>query len=764
MLHALTLAFRHLWRKKIYSFIILLSLTIGFSCANLMLSFLIAEANTDSFHVNIDRTFQLFSDDPFGGKNNLAYIPGSLTEYLVQNYPEAENVCQVSNMNGVALETEAGVFGDMMILSVDSSFFSFFSFPLSATANNIFTSSTIVLTREKAKILFGTEDVVGRLLTFKTSDTSRVVTVSGVVDEVPENSHLVFDALVHHSILTNKMGGGASYVLLNNAGQAKNLEANVNRDAARPTLVGPGKVNYFLKPLKGSYFQSANKMPYMKTRSEIFIPIGYVVCAIILFMASFNFISLFLLSLHGRKKETGIKKTLGISFNNLLQASIVEVVLYIIIAFAISVLFTYLLLPVFNTALSATLSFSYFSRLQVLLTIGCLVVLLGVIVVVTCVSQQWRVVPVSLMKNFSHNKVTFNTLLFTVQFIISITIAICASTIVRQMYYLEHEPLGFNRHIIQLQSPDKTLSSSLSVLKQNLLQIPDIGDVTVCSGNPISGNSIVRYDLSSGEYYTPFVFSGDADFMKTLNLTLIEGQPLAENVHGKLVNEKLVHEFNIVHPVGATIPGTEDKIIGVVKDFTCVSFKEVVPPVIISFESRAQRVLIDYDGKDLSALIPMIQVAWNKIFPGYIFTYQVIQQDLLKKYKSETFFYKIIVAFSIATVIVSCFGLFGLSWAVSQSRVKEIGIRKVLGATTNDVLKLLANTFLKRIVLAFLIAAPVGYFLMDKWLQNFVNRIPLDVWIFAVSALLVLITACATLSLQTIKAALTNPVDELRNE
>jgi putative ABC transport system permease protein len=765
VLHSLVLALRHLWRRRVYTFIILLSLTIGFTCTNLMISFLIGEENTDSFHVNKQRIFQLFSNDPFGGKNDLAYVPSTFAGYLTDNYSSVENVCQVGNLNGAVLETGIGEFNDMIILSVDSSFFSFFSFPVIAgDAANALRPSTILISEEKARILFGPGDVVGKTLTLKTLDTSRLVTVAGVISKGSENSHLVFDALIHHSVLGNKFGGGASYVLLNNSLQAKSLESDINHDVARPTLVGPGKVDYLLKPLTDSYFQPSNKMAYVRNTSRMFMNVGYVVCAIIMFMASFNFINLFILSIQGRAQETGIKRTLGISFGDLIKASFIEVVLYVSIAFVSSLLVTYLVIPDFNSTLNSNLTFSYLSRPQVLAAMGGVVFCLAFVVVLVCVSHQWRTRPVSLMKNFSNDKVRFSRLLFTIQFVISITLAICSITIIRQMDYLEHEPLGFNRNMLQLQSPDKGSSSQLPVLKQELLRIPAIQHVTVCSGNPVSGNSIVRYDLDNGEFYTPFVFSGDEDLARTLHLTLVAGKFPTESVHGNVVNEKLVRQLNIVHPIGATIPGTDAKIVGVVKDFTCVSFKEEIPPVIISFESKAQRLLIDYSEAELSTVIPMVRRAWSEIYPGSPFSYQVIQQDLLKKYKSESFFYRIVVTFSITSMVITCFGLFGLSWAVSQSRVKEIGIRKVLGATMKDILALLSFTFLKRIMLAFVIAAPLGYLLMEKWLQSFVNRTGLNGWIFVASALVVIVISFVTLSFQTVKAALTNPVDELRRE
>jgi putative ABC transport system permease protein len=371
--------------------------------------------------------------------------------------------------------------------------------------------------------------------------------------------------------------------------------------------------------------------------------------------------------------------------------------------------------------------------------------------------------PISLMTKGS-SKVRFNKLLFTIQFVISITLAICSVTLIQQMNYLENAPLGFNRHTIQINSPDQNSLEILPVLKQKIAQLPDVNNVTVSDGNPIFGNMIVRYDLDNEQFYNPYLFGGDDDYFKTLGLKLVEGELPSETNTGKVVNQKLVQQFNLKNPIGEQVPGTKDIIIGVVEDFTCSSFKQEIPPVIISYSKNGQALLIDYQGNDLARLLPQIQTEWKNVFPEDFFTYRIIQEELMKKYKEDTFFYKIIITFSIISMILSCFGLFALSWAVIQSRIKEIGIRKVLGATPLDILNLLTLTFTKRIIIAFVIAAPVGYYLMNQWLTRFANKIELNVWIFCISGLMVTLVAFVTLSLQTVKATMTNPVDEIRNE
>ncbi|HCZ36059.1 MAG TPA: hypothetical protein DHV26_09055, partial [Cytophagales bacterium] len=311
---------------------------------------------------------------------------------------------------------------------------------------------------------------------------------------------------------------------------------------------------------------------------------------------------------------------------------------------------------------------------------------------------------------------------------------------------------------------DRKFTEGMSLLKNKVAQLQDVNHVTLSGGNPISGNWMARYDLEDNTFYSPYLFSGDEDFFSTLDLTLMAGQMPSETNTGKVVNETLIKQFDIKEPIGTLIPGTKDAIIGVVKDFTCGSFKQEIPPVIISYSRQGSSLLVDYKGNELARLIPQLEILWREVFPDYPFNQRIIQEDLMKKYKEDTFFYKIVITFSVMSMILSCFGLFALSWAVIQSRTKEMGIRKVLGATVVDISNLLTITFTKRIVLAFAVAAPVGYYVMNLWLARFANKIEIGVGIFISAAFIVTAIALFTLSLQTIKAAIANPVDELRTE
>lgn len=763
-LYNLKLIFRTLWRRRLYSIVILLSLALGFVCSNILISFLIYEVNTDSFHNKHERTFQIFSDDPFGSGGTIPYIPRTFVEYLGQNYPEVENSCVVSGLNNVIVHTEEEYFRNFSVLATDTSFFTLFDYPLlKGSTIRCLDPARIVLSRQMALTLFGHSDVVGRLISLSSGDSQNELSISAVLDEPVENSHMIFDALVHPSVFPEQSGGGATYALLKDKSSSWSIVRKVNSDSSRPDLLGQGNARYYFNPLSDSYFNTDNKQMFIKIRNPLVLTVGYSVCGLILFIASFNFISLLLLSTQERRKIVGVKKVLGIDRKGLLRFSFLETGVYIVLSFFVSIVITVYILPVFNEILDTSLSVRYLLNPEIMSLIAIVLFIIGVLSTWLSTSQQWSMSSIQLVARTS-TKRNFSRVLFTLQFVISITLVICSVTVIQQMKHIRNASLGFNRYIVQINSPGNTPTPSLHVFKQQVTQFPGVANATISNGNPIFGNVVVRYELEDNRYYTPYLLGGDEDYFKTMRLKLKDGQFPNETLDGKLVNETLVRYFNLQKPVGEFVPGTKDIIVGVVEDFTCRSFKEEIPPMIISYHKEGHALLVDYAGSDLSVLLPQIEQAWTQIFPDHPFGYQVLQDELMSKYKDDIFFHSIVVSFAVVSILLSCFGLFALSWSVIQSRTKELGIRKVLGATALDILNLLTLTFTKRILLAFLIAIPLGYLAMNEWLSRFVNRIEVDVWIFITAGIITTIGAVLTLGMQTIKAVFANPVDEIRSE
>jgi putative ABC transport system permease protein len=442
----------------------------------------------------------------------------------------------------------------------------------------------------------------------------------------------------------------------------------------------------------------------------------------------------------------------------------VEIGLYSLLSLVLTGLVIILVVPTFNSIFGSALSVEYFLRAGVLAQVAAILFISSLILVGIISHKQWQMKPVELVNN-KLAKIRFNQGLFTLQFAVSTILATCSITIVKQINHIETAPLGFSRNLIQLGAPGFQFSDRFPALKHRVLQLPDVNGVTITGGNPISANSIVRLELEDGSSYSPYLFVGDEDLVNTMQLELIEGTVPSPQNEGNLVNETMVRTFDLTHPIGKTTPGTEGKIVGIVRDFTIGSFREPVPPVIISsYKEEGKALLINYSGDDLKGLLAQLRSEWERVFPNDNFDYRIIQEDLLETHKEDIFLFRVVTLFSVVSIILSCFGLFALSWAMTQNRRREIGIRKVLGATTTDVLHLVTISFAKRIALAFAIAVPVGYYLMDKWLAGFITRINLGAEIFIMSAIIMTIISAVTLSLQTLQAVFTNPVQEIRKD
>jgi putative ABC transport system permease protein len=761
--HSFRLALRHFTRKRVYSTVIVLSLTVGFACTCLLVSFLIGEESADSFHSKKGRLFELASDDPFGDTGRLNYTTEMIGNYMM-TYPEVENICQLTVIFGSEAAIDDNI-TQLNTIGVDTSFFTLFDFPLASGSKEL-TPDGIIVTSAKANQLFGTTNVVGRMINLRTADSAKLVSITGVLGTPKEKSHIKFDAIVGHSVIEpfqDGFRGGVNYLLMREGADASLLASKVNSDTLRPTLMGQGKLAYYLEPIRKAYTSMWNRQPFMQTRSETFIWVGWIVCGLILFMAGFNFVNLFLLSMQERKKEAGIQKTLGISLWQTIRNAAAEGGLYIGISFLLSLTLAYSLIPVFNSVLGANIQMEYFSRLQVLALIGGLLLLIALIIIVASTVQQQKTLPVSMMRNVSA-KVKFSKLFFTLQFFVSITLCVCSFTIIGQMKFIETAPVGFNKNIMEVNSPRRESIARLADLKGKILEIPEVERVAQSAGNPISGNSVMIHEDDNGSKVNIYLFQGDNDLIKTLDLKLLEGRLEFQTPNDKIVNETFLKTFNIKDPIGAPVPGAprEARIIGVVKDFTCSSFKTAIPAATISYKEDTRNLLISYGKNDLNILLPKIRTAWNSIFPHESFEFRTIQQDLMKKYSEESLFFKIILAASITSMVISCFGLFALSWAVIRSRAKEMGIRKVLGASMANILGLLTISFAKRLLLAFALAAPVGYYLMTLWLERFVYKAPIDSRVFVFSGLVLALIAIATLGFQTFKASLSSPLDEIK--
>ncbi|MFC2126718.1 ABC transporter permease, partial [Bacteroidota bacterium] len=672
-------------------------MSIGFCVANVLIGFVVHETNTDNSLLNKHNIYRLVSDDPWERGQKVSFLSHNVVKYINDNFPEVESSCTMNTIrnNGISRMGDPNRFDDLTILGVDSTFFEIFDFPFyQGIAESALKHDNIILTKLTADILFGKNKLPDNELVLNIDTSSTELNVAGIL-ELPENSHLKFDALVDLRHFSSSQGG-ITYFLLSPYASGKHLESKLQASSDIPSVLGNGKIDYFLQPLESVYWDEDNSRSFSKSRNHVYIWICIGITILVLFLAGYNFLSLFIVSFQKRWKEFGLKKVLGATSPVLQLTVVIEAGSYILISFLLSVGFTYLFLPQFNSLVSTGLSLTYISTYKVISIISLILIIIVILVIFRISKLIFKINPLSLIGKRTNPKIRFNSILIGLQFSISSILLICAILMIRQITFISEKPLGFHRNILEVRSPAGYLSSELTILKQELITVPCIESISVCSGNPISDNMIARYDLEDGSFYTPYIYFGDEDHLKTLGIDLIEGEvPSSTNTDGRLVNQKFVELFDFDDPIGAGIPGEDEAYIsGVVQDFICSSLKQVVPPVMISYADNGFCLLAKVDMNKLSSLLPQVEKAWQSRFPDYPFKYLFIDSELDKKHAGDSVISKILIVSTLLSIFITCFGIFALAWGVSQDRSKEIGIRKVIGATSLNILSLLLKDYI----------------------------------------------------------------------
>ncbi len=770
----LKLVIRTLLKNKLNASVIILSLTIGLSFATILIAFILRETNTDSFHTQRQQIYRLMSNDPWESGEIMTFIINDASDYLQEYYSDVEKLCRVNELNrkGVIVNNGGEEFSETMVVAVDTNFFSLFDFELTQSASEeALHSEGIVLTHELADRIFGEKSPLGEVVYIQQDTVELALTVQGVLRDFPENSHWNFDALISRETSGQSSNGAVAYVLLKPNADANLLAEKVSQDAKMPFLIGEGEGTYSFQTLSDVYLDTSNQRSFTMVRDAMLIQVSWLIVALILFIASFNFINLFVVSLTGRKKELGVKKVLGASGSTLRWSVVVEVLFLLGIALSLSLLITLVLLPKFADIFRTTLNLSYLIHYQVIGGVIVMLVALGVLISIFLNRYVSRIQPVSLLKRNTATTFRFNRLLFISQFVVSIGIIICTAVIIRQMQYIKQKPLGFNRFVVEVVAPKRDLADKMPIIKQKLGQSSLVSKVSLASGNPINGNAIVHQALGDDQFYDPFLLSGDEDFISTLGLKLLEGKNISANQpEGKLVNEALVRQFQLENPIGAPLPGgrhsgePEQRIVGVVQDFNSVSLKKNIPPYIIGYNAAPNKILVDYQNQSLEEVLAVARDAWSGVFPDYPFKYSLLEDAWLSRHRDDFQMYRIVVAFAVVSIFITCFGLFALAWKMAQKRTKEIGIRKTLGASVFQIGQLLVWDFSKLILFAIVIASPIAYWIAQWWLEDFVFRVETSWWLFALAGGFTLLLAWFTMSVQTMRAARANPVDALRNE
>ena len=800
----LTVAFRNLVRHKVYSFINISGLAIGMTCCVLILIFARFELGYDAYHENADRIYRIAHERGTADGRIVpsATSPPPLAPVLRNEYPEV--VHAVRFVRGTSVIRYGNNRFRERLFFTDASVFDVFDFPLvkGDAQTALREPFSVILTEMTARKYFGHEDPLGKVLTFETPVVQHDYKVTGVIQEVPHNSHFRFGILASYESLHEDDGTSAilknwlsnpvlyTYLLLpqdcSPAELERKLPALIKKYMGEASAARGQVLRLFLQPLTSIHLYSHLNHEVEPNSDVVHVYLFAALACFVLLIACINFMNLSTARSARRAKEVGIRKVTGANRLQLIRQFLGESTLLAFIALLVAAALVEISLPLFSRLVDQPLAVDY-GNLSV--PFG----LVGVALITGIVAGSYPAFflsafqPAAVLKgtlNACSKTSRFRQVLVTVQFAISTTLIISMGIIYAQMDYVRNKSLGFEKaHVIALPIfRHRDLRSKYELVKAELLQSPDILSCAVSSDVPLRstpGFPLRRWPAhpegAPGELQVPG-YSVDQDFWETLGITLVAGRNFskgsaADETEAVIVNETAVRRFGWASSEEALGKGLvlrnrkRGTIIGVVKDFHVQSLYQQIEPLIFRISpSSCNNLLVRIRPNRSSSALDLLKREWETYVPSSPFEYAFLDEYFDRQYRTDERRGKMLGGFTVLAIFIACLGLFGLVSFAAEQRTKEIGIRKALGATASNIVLLLSKDFARPVILANVIAWPIAYYAMNNWLQNFAYRIDLGMGTFVLGGMLALAIALVTVSYQAIKAALANPVDALRYE
>ncbi|MBS1600759.1 MAG: ABC transporter permease [Bacteroidetes bacterium] len=810
---------RNLLKRKAFTLINLFGLATGMAVCLLLVLYIQNELGYDDFQERGDQIYRVALERKYPGRSAfLGKIPRSIGPAIKKEFPEVlENthVLQYSNDDKTKVTVGEKQFLEKEVLMADSNFFRVFTGKfLQGDGNTALQKpGTVVLTASTAKKYFGTvSDAMGKELKM---EFGQKYIVSGVCEDWPEKSHFGFTILATTSGENNMNNpeyiyfGPYDYVLLNKNASASALEAKlpqivdkyvagiVARSFGEPydKFVAEGNgYRYFLQPIKKIHLTSALEQELRPTVSMQTIILFGAIAAFILFLACVNFINLSTALSIERAREIGIRKTFGSRKRQLIGQFLLESILFGITSLLIALFLVYLLVPALNKIAGMELSFSYFLTPLSILSLLFFSIFIGIVAGIYPAFMLSSFDPIIVLKGrFKSNNrgIALRNGLVVFQFSISVILIICTIVVNNQMQYVLGDQLGFKKdHIISIDKAWKVSAENHGdqhrAFLDEISKISGVENASACDALPGDielGGGGTWLALDNNASRTDKILQTDENFVKVLGLELKEGRFFSNQFTtdslGIVLNEEAVKDFGLQHPIGARLISKEPfldshdgkehnifTVVGVVKDFHFQSLhKKIVPLVMINANKfGGSTIAVSIKGDHFKTTINAIEKTWKSFGSTNEFNFNFLDQNIAALYRSEQSQQKIFTIFSMLAIMIACIGLFGLATYSTLQRTKEIGIRKVLGAGSNNIVFILSKDFLKLVIIATCIAFPIAWWAMKSWLKNFSYRVNISWWIFLVAGMIAAGIAFITISFQTIKAATANPVKSLRME
>jgi len=784
-------AYRNLFRNKSFSILNISGLAIGMASAMLILLWVQNELSYDRFYTKTDRIYKMYNRDKVNGELlAIDQSPTALASALKQDYPEVEDAIRFRRVTFLATVGEKHL--NVQGAFADSGFLSMFSFPLlkGSEGNALSDNYNIVLTENLAKKLFGDEDPVGKTVRIDTADN---FTVTGVLKDLSGNTQFDFEYLLPWNYMIQLGWDDGknwvqnftnTYASLKPGASQKSFDEKVKKIIISHTKgsEAESKAEVFTQPLSRLYLYSRSENGQLIGGRIEMVRLFIIIAIFILLIACINFMNLSTARSEKRAKEVGIRKVAGALKSSLIMQFISESILISFIAFIIAITIVQLSLPGFNQLIGKQLSVNFEDPSFWLFAVA-FILFTGFIAGSYPAFYLSSFAPVKVFKG-SFKKinalVTPRKLLVILQFTFAIILIICTIIVEQQVKFAQERDAGYNKNNLIYTFTQGDVNKHFDLIKHDLLSSGAAIAVTK-SYSPITkrwndGSGFQWQGSTDADKKTDFVwFGSDAGFVKTIGVKLAEGRDIdvynyPTDTMAMLLNEEAVKIMRLKNPIGQIVTFTPDgrqwHVVGVVKNFILESpYEKINPMMIVGPSQFFQVVHVRLNPANTAAVnLARAEKIFKQYNPQYPFEYYFADEYYAKKFSDEKRTEAFAQLFAALTIFISCLGLFGLASYMVENRIKEIGVRKVLGASMMNIAFLLSKNFLKLIIISVIIASPVAYIAMSKWLSNYQYRTEIHWWIFFSAGLLAIIIALITISFQAIKAAIANPVKSLRTE
>ncbi len=813
----LTTAWRNIKKNAIFSLINIAGLAIGMAACLLILQYVNFELSYDQFNKNISDVYRVYNDRYQNGKliqhGTITY--SAIGKAMQDDYPEVINHARVEPFGKLIITYGNKKFGEQEVIAVDNSFLSMFSYQFVAGDNKTALNDPFnaVLTQSAATRYFGVRENFGSLLgkAIVMGRDSMPYKITGICKDVPENSHLQFDILASYvTMLAGKYPYTQAdydftdsdfwhYIQLRHGTDYKALEAKFpafSQKYFQGNKISGSVEKFYLQPLAKAHLYSNFEYEIGKTGSATVVWGLLLIALFIIIIAWVNYINLSTARSAERAREVGVRKVTGATKNQLIRQFLTESFLINLIALLMALLLVLGLQPAFNALIQHKLSLAYLFQKSLggySITMGLLALVLAGIFISgfypAFVLSSFR--PVLVLKGkFSASKrgIFLRKGLVVGQFAITVALITGSLIVYKQIKFMSEQELGMNISQVLIVKPpmlsdfDSTFIVKTNSFKEEVKQIAHVKGVT--TSNRIAGDElgrsfkVHRTDDNSGNHFTVRNMGGDYDFLKVYGIKLITGRNFSpadynadfNKLHNIILNELAVKTLGFTSnedAIGKSITMFDKKwdVIGVMNNYHQKSLRyPLEATVMMPTYGNFNPISVKVDAANIASTMAAVKSKYAKFFPGDLFDYYFLDEKFNTQYRDDQLFGKAFGIFAGFAIFIACLGLLGLSLFATTQRTKEIGVRKVLGASIANIVLLLSKDFIRLVILAFVIASPLSYFVMHHWLQDFAYRINIEWWVFALAGILSITVALATISYQAVKAAVANPVRSLRSE